>query len=337
VTDDILEKIREANLVGRGGAGFPAHVKWSAVQKAEAKKKYVICNVSERELGVFKDFHILQNHAEKVFEGILIAMEYVGSNECYFNFNADYYEKLKDSIDALTEKYGKEKSVHFHVFKEAPSYIGGEETALMNSIEGKRLQPRLKPPYPTEAGLFGKPTLIHNAETFYNVALVAHDAFENKRFYSISGEVRKEGVYHLPSDLTVLQVLDQTDNLPDFDYFVQAGGGASGVVLNSEQLADRTVGGTGSLIVYRLDANPRDVLLHWLEFYDAESCGKCAPCREGTYQLHKLVKENEEIPWEKMEPILDVLDQTSFCPLGRSLPIPVRSYYQNVLQHMKKV
>jgi len=331
LTPDITKKIEKAGLTGRGGAGFPVHLKWKAVKKAKADKKYVICNASEREPGVFKDFHILENHADKVLEGITLAMDYIGTKECFINLNAEYEKKLKDKTNPLVEKMKKDGYM-IRIFKEQPSYIGGEETALMEAIEGRRTQPRLKPPYPTEAGLYGMPTLIHNVETLYQIALIAEGKYEGKRFYSISGAVKNEGVFELPVEYTIEQVLTESNNIPGDDYFVQAGGGASGVVLNMDQVKTEKCEGTGSIIVYKADENPRKLFLNWLTFYDFESCGKCTPCREGTYQLKKMVEANKEIPWEKMEAILDTLEVTSFCPLGKSVPIPIKSYRDNVLK-----
>lgn len=328
---DITKKIEKAGLTGRGGAGFPVHLKWRAVKKAKADKKYVICNASEREPAVFKDFHILENHTDKAFEGMALAMDYIGTKECFINLNAEYEEKLRGKLNPIIEAK-KNDGYMIRVFKEHPSYIGGEETALMEAVEGRRTQPRLKPPYPTEVGLYGMPTLIHNVETLYDIALVNEGKYEGKRFHSISGSVKNEGVFELPCDLPIEKVLEETSNTPDFDYFVQAGGGASGVVLNMEQVKTEKCEGTGSIVVHKADEDPKKVLFGWLTFYDVESCGKCTPCREGTYQLKKMVEEEDEIPWEKMEPILDALEVTSFCPLGNSVSIPIKSYKKNILK-----
>ena len=258
-------------------------------------------------------------------------MDYIGTKECVINLNAEYEEKLKDKINPLIEAK-KNDGYKIRIFKEQPSYIGGEETALMEAVEGRRTQPRLKPPYPTEAGLYGMPTLVHNVETLYDIALVAGDKYEGKRFYSISGAVKNEGVFELPCDMPIEKVLEESGNVPDCDYFVQAGGGASGVVLNMEQVKTEKCEGTGSIVVHKADEDPKKVLLGWLTFYDVESCGKCTPCREGTYQLKKMVEAEDEIPWKKMEPILDALEVTSFCPLGKGVPVPIKSYRDNVLK-----
>ena len=330
-TPDITKKIEKAGLTGRGGAGYPVHLKWETVKKAKGSKKYVICNASEREPGVKKDFHILENHPETVFKGIKVAMDYIETKEAYFNFNEEYYKKLKGKMDQLI-KESKDEGYKIRIYKEKVSYIGGEETALLNAIEGLRVQPRLKPPYPTEEGLYGMPTLVHNVETLYDVALVAEGKYEGRRFYTISGKAKDPGVYFLSSDLTIEEILKETKNIPDFEFFVHARGGASGIVYNSDQIKKEQAGGTGAIIIHGIDEDPRKVILSWLEFFNEESCGKCTPCREGTYQLYKLVNESKKkIPWEKMEPIFDVLDVTSFCPLGKSVSIPIRSYKTNIL------
>lgn len=329
---DIIERLKAANIIGRGGAEFPAHQKWTAVLGAPGPLKYVICNVSEREPGVFKDYHILAHHPEKVIDGMMLAMRTVGAAEGVINLNIDYEKKFKRALDALLAK-AKNEGCPIRIFEEAPGYIGGEETALLNAMEGKRCEPRMKPPFPVLAGLYGKPTLIHNVETLFEIACVADGTYDGKRFYSISGVVPHIGVYHLPAALTIREVLEQTGNVPEEEYFVQAGGGAGGVVLNMAQIATEKAHGTGAIIVHLMSEDPRTVLLDWLNFFQKESCGKCTPCREGTYQLVRLLEEQKEIPWERMQPIFDVLEKTSFCALGRSVPVPVLSYWKNVLWH----
>ncbi len=325
----IIDKLEEAHIVGRGGAGFPAHLKWRFTKKATGKPKYVVCNASEGEPLVSKDFYILKNHPEKVFLGMKLAMDYLKTKEAYFNIQAPYYKKLKKSLDALVSEYEK-KGYHFRIFEEHPSYIGGEETALLNAIEGKRIQPRIKPPFPADAGLFGKPTLVHNVETLFDIALVHEGAFEHRQFISIVDLKKKEKILHLKEDLTVLEILQQTKTLPKTDFFVQVWGGASGLILNSKQIATTKMKGFGSVILYPADVNTRDLLLQWFEFYKDESCGKCTPCREGTYQLYKLVKSKKKIDWKEIFSILEPMEETSFCALGKSVAVPVRSYYKNI-------
>lgn len=329
--ENIITKIKNAGLVGRGGASFPTATKWEFVKKAKGNKKYVICNASEGELGIFKDIYILKNHLERVFKGLKIAMDFLETREAYFNLNLNYYHQIHEKFDILINEF-KKQGYAIKVYKEKPSYPGGEETALLNAIEGKRLEPRLKPPYPADRGLFGKPTLIHNVETLFNIADVADGKFENKRFYCISGIAKYFGVFQLPADWSVLKVLKETNNIPHFDYFVQIGGSASGLVLNKNQLGKQEMIGAGSIEIYRKSINPHDLLLRWFTFYDNQSCGKCTPCREGTFQLHELLKSHKRIPWKKIMAILEVLEETSFCALGKSVPIPVKSYLKNILK-----
>lgn len=331
----LIDKIEQAGLVGRGGAGFPTHLKWRMVKKAKGDTKYVICNASEGEIGLFKDVHILKTHPEKVFEGMALAMDYVGTKTGWINFNKEYYKQTRRKVDKLVSFY-KGEGYTIHIYKEDPAYPGGEETALLNNIEGKRLQPRMKPPYPSDVGLFGKPTLIHNVETLANVSDVHRGIFEDKRYVCISGMAKNKGVFHLPADYTIQKILKETGNVPKKDYFLQIGGSASGEVINKKQAEKKVMVGAGGLEIYDAEkTNPRDLLLKWFSFYNHQSCGKCTPCREGTYQLYRLVNDNKQVPWKKIMPILETLENTSFCALGKFVPVPVRSYLKNVLK--KKV
>ncbi len=327
---NLLTKIKKAKLVGRGGAGFLAALKWEFAKEAKGSPKYIICNASEGEMGVFKDLFILKEHAEDVIKGMVLAMDFLETKESYFNFNADYYKQLKSKLNPILKKYEKQ-GYQFHIYQEPPSYIGGEETALLNAIEGKRVEPRSKPPYPGKSGLFGRPTLIHNVETLYNIARVAENKFKPKRFYCISGKVKNEGVYHLADDLTIYQILEQTKNLPKFDFFAQVGGGASGIIYNEDQVKKEIMSGAGSVQIFPITTDTRKLLLTWFKFYADESCGKCTPCREGTYQLYEMVKNSKNIPWKKILDIVEVMEKTSFCALGRSIGRPIKSYIGNIL------
>ncbi len=327
----LLHKIKKAGLVGRGGAAFPTAAKWEFVAQAKGKQKYVICNASEGELGVFKDFFILQHYPEKVFKGLCLAMDYLKTKKAYLNLNQHYYDQLKNKINAFLRD-AKKKGYDIQIYKEHPSYIGGEETALLNGIEGKRVEPRLKPPYPAQKGLFSCPTLVHNVETLFDIAETAEGEYDGKRFYCISGPINAPGVFHLPSHWSIYQVLKATNNIPHFGYFVQIGGSASGRVFASYQLRQEKVTGAGSIEVYRSTVTPHEMLYKWFMFYAEQSCGKCTPCREGTFQLFKLIQENpKEIPWKKIRKILEVLEKTSFCALGASVPVAVKSYCENIL------
>jgi NADH:ubiquinone oxidoreductase subunit F (NADH-binding) len=329
----LLDKIKEAKLVGRGGAEFPTAVKWESTKKAKGSPKYVICNASEGEPGVYKDLYILQNFPEEVVKGMVLAMDFLKTDICYFNLNGNYYKKVIKKLNPLIKKYEK-KGYKFEIYKEDPSYIGGEESAILNAIEGKRTEPRIKPPFPVEVGLHGKPTLIHNVETLFNIAKVSEGKYKPFRFYTVCGKVKNPGVYFLQEHLTAEKLLEMTGNTPKFDYFGQIGGGASGMVVSMEQAKSSPVNGAGSLEIYPLNTDPHKMLLKWFKFYAEQSCGKCTPCREGSYQLYELVKNNDKnIPWEQINEIVDAMGKTSFCALGKSIMIPVHSYRMNVLNH----
>ena len=331
MTENIITKIKKAGIVGRGGAGFPTAAKWEMVKKAEGSPKYVICNASEGEIGVFKDFYILEHFTEKVLKGMTLAMNYLGTKHAYININADYHKRLKGKIVPALKKF-KAMGYDIAIYEEDPSYIGGEETTILNAIEGKRITPRLRPPFPVEVGLFGKPTLLNNVETFYDVAVVDEGKFEHKRFVCIGGKAKHSDVFHLPANMTLLEILKKTKNLPDFDFFVQVGGGASGMVLNSDQLKEHMITGAGSIEIYRADMKPHDLLRKWFDFYRKQSCGKCTPCREGSFHLDELINQSKTVPWEPIMELIETMEKTSFCALGRSIGLPVMSYRKNILK-----
>ncbi|MDP3052433.1 MAG: NADH-ubiquinone oxidoreductase-F iron-sulfur binding region domain-containing protein [bacterium] len=328
--NDIIAKIEKAGLVGRGGAEYPTAAKWQGVKKEAEEKKYVICNASEGELGLFKDLYILKHYPEQVVKGIILALDYLNVKDAFFNLNKKYYRQIKFKLMPIIKSYNQ-KGYNIQIFSEEPSYIGGEETALLDAIEGKRTEPRLKPPYPSSVGLFGKPTIINNVETLYNVACVNDGIFDNKRFCSLSGKIKNRGVYHLPADWSVEKILKETGNYPDFDFFVQIGGSASGPIYNKEQIKNQKMTGAGGLEVYDKKTEPQKIILRWLEFFQKESCGKCAPCRMGSFQLLNLVRSNKNIPWNELFEILEATKETSFCALGRAISEPIYSYYSNVL------
>ena len=331
VNNDLMAKIEKAGLVGRGGAEYPTAKKWQEVGQAPGEKKYVVCNASEGEIGLFKDIYILKNYPDLVVKAMVLALDHLGAKDAFFNINKKYFKMVGAKLMPIIKKYNR-KGYNLKIFVEEPSYIGGEETALLNAIQGKRTEPRLKPPYPSLAGLYGSPTLIHNVETLYNIACVANGAYEHKRFYCISKSGKKIGVYHLPDNWDIEKVLRETKNYPTYSFFVQVGGSASGIVFDGSQIKGKLASGAASLDVHSKKEDPKKILLRWLEFYQKESCGKCTPCRVGTFELYEMVKKSKAIPWKKMFEILETMDATSFCALGRSVSVPIRSYYLNVLK-----
>ena len=340
VKEDIIKKIEKAGLVGRGGASYPVAQKWQAVKDTLKSKKraYIVINGAEGEPGVKKDDYVLKNFSAEVIDGVYLADKFLGSKKVakiYFYLNNDYYRNYSEKIKKIlaTKKFSAlNKKVEFFIKPEKLHYISGEETAILNLIEGKRAMPRLKPPYPYESGLNGSPTLINNVETFYDVSLVSSGKHEEKRFYTISGFVKHRGVFCLPSHLSINEVLRVTDNYPNKSFFVQIGGEASGEVLNSSQL-DLPLGGTAALMVYDLKNTDKNKLLeYWLKFFYTQSCGQCTICREGTYRLLELISQ-KNYDKKLFNELLDVLEDSSFCALGSSVPIPVRSYFENILKN----
>ncbi|MFH1426519.1 MAG: NADH-ubiquinone oxidoreductase-F iron-sulfur binding region domain-containing protein [Candidatus Kerfeldbacteria bacterium] len=324
-TKTIIDKLNSVNLLGRGGAGFPAGKKWEITLSfsEKADKTYIVCNGSEGELGVFKDGYILENYPEELVNGVKVALETFPNSEAYIYLRKDYFKKFKKKLGKIIG------SAPITVFEEPGGYIAGEETALCNGIEGKRPEPRLKPPYPGEAGVFGKPTLINNLETFYYISKVSKDEYEDTRMYSISGAVKNEGVFELPNTISIEDILKQTGNWPEKDFFVQMGGGACGDILLADELK-QGVCGAAALIIYDMGSHdPWQVMQTWVDFFQRGNCDKCTPCREGLQRLRVMI-DNRKIEQEKFDAIMFALEQTSFCALGRSAVTPFKSYVTKI-------
>jgi NADH:ubiquinone oxidoreductase subunit F (NADH-binding) len=331
---DILKKIKEAGLVGRGGAAFPTHLKWQAVKNVNSDKKYLIVNGAEGEPGIHKDEYILINHLNEFCLGLKLAADYVSSSKIFFYLSSKYFNLYKKNIINNLNKVGLKGKFEIIKKTKESGYIGGEESTILNILEGKILEPRLKPPFPTEHGLWSAPTLIQNIETLYNVYLVDKNKFKNTRFYSINVGSKNKGVYSLADDLSIAEVLQQTNFYPKYKFFVQIGGDAAGEVLNDSQL-EKKVSGAGSITIYNLiEHNPERLVAYWLDFFVKNSCGQCTPCREGTYRLKEMLDEAKTIKKmllnDKLKEITDNLFLSSFCALGLSVPIALLSYLENV-------
>jgi len=322
---DIIAKLKEADLKGRGGAGFPVYMKWDLAEKAQGETKYVICNASEGEPNVFKDGYILENHINDLIEGMDVAMRTIGAQKGYIYINKDYYKKLKTRIE---NAIGNKNIV---LFKKTAGYIGGEETAICEVIEGRRAQPRKKPPFLTDSGLFGCPTLMNNVETFYYVSKIIKGEYKKTRFYSINGDVKKKGVFELPIDMPVEKILKETGNYPDFEFFVQVGGGASGEIFLPNEL-DKPAFGAGSITVFNKKKTDLWALMkNWAEFLHTQNCDKCTPCREGAFRIYEMVKK-KKLDEVLLDDLFFALRETSFCALGRGIPTPFKSLIEKVLK-----
>lgn len=332
---DLIDKIEAAQIEGRGGTAFPTARKWRSVMTAADPVRYVVCNGSEGEPGVKKDWVLLSEHTEQVCEGMRLACETIGAKKAWINCNHGYVPLLQEKFDEQIARLAKH-GIELIIFQEAEnSYISGESSTLMNAIEGKPLQPRNKKQHATEHGMWGKPTLIQNVETFWDVAAVATGTFDHTRLYTISGAVSHPGTYRFPRDWTVRKILEETKNHPEKLYLAHIGGSASGPVWNESQI-DQPATGTGSIEVYDHSLSARDLLHRWLGFFHEQSCGKCTPCREGTWQQLKMIeasKSDHDLPWEKLLEVSELQKHTSFCGLGKSIDTPLRSLYDNLVKH----
>ena len=322
---NIIAKLKTAGLRGRGGANFPTHLKWQMMADSKAKKKYIVANGSEGEPNVLKDGWILKNHPEILIEGLKIALETFKGSEAFIFLRRDYFKKYKNKLEKLIG------DLPITVFREHGGYLSGEETVLCEEIE-KNLppRPRIKPPFPGQAGINGLPTLINNIETFYYVAKIAQGKYKKTRLYSITGKAPHKGVFELPITWSIKKILQETKNTPEFDYFVQVGGGASGDILLSSETTQK-VTGSGAIVVYDKEQTDPWVLMRtWIDFFMNENCDKCTPCREGTYRILQMVRDRE-FDKKIIEDLFFVLENTSYCALGKSIPLPFRSAIKKLL------
>lgn len=322
---DIILKLKEKNLLGRGGAAFPVWMKWQIFKDTKADKKYIVCNASEGEPDIFKDGFILENYPQEVINGIKIALEMAGNASAFVYLNKNYYKKFGKKLKNIIG------DLPITLFEKTGGYIAGEETTVLSSLEGEIQEPRVRPPFPCEVGLWGYPTLVNNVETFYYVSQIAKDNYKNTRFYSLSGDIKNKGVYEVPLNLTIKQVLEKTKNLLNFEFFIQAGGGVSGEILLSSEL-DRNIEGSGGIIIFNRQKTDLFSLMNkWVDFLIKGNCDKCVPCREGVYRIKELLK-NKKIDKKILEDLFFVLKETSFCPLGRGVVLPFNSLISKLLK-----
>ncbi|MFW6282691.1 MAG: NADH-ubiquinone oxidoreductase-F iron-sulfur binding region domain-containing protein [Minisyncoccales bacterium] len=317
--NNIIKKLKKENLKGRSGSLFPTGKKWEIIKNRKEKHKYIICNGTEGEPGVFKDKYILENYPEEVLNGIKIAINTIKAKKAFIYLNETYYKEYKEVLNKLKKEYPIE------LFKTREKYLAGEETTACNLIEGgKRIEAREKPPYPTEKGLWNSPTLINNIETFYYVSKISKNQYNKTKFYCIAGKVNQKKVIELPLDATIKKVLEKTNNLPNFDFFVQVGGGAAGKIFLSSEL-DHKIKGLGSVIIY--DKQKMDLfafLKEKIDFFLKENCDRCTPCREGTHRIKKMI-EKKEIDNKILKDLFFVMENTSLCPFGETIPPLIKS------------
>ncbi|MBI4774763.1 MAG: NADH-quinone oxidoreductase subunit F [Deltaproteobacteria bacterium] len=352
---EVIEALKASGLRGRGGAGFPCGAKWELARNSREKEKFLICNADEGEVGAFKDRYVLQNDPFSVIEGMAIAAYAVGAQEAYIYLRAEYHfllEGLKRAVEQVKAK-GLLKSLDIKITEGAGAYVCGEESALMNSIEGRRGEARCRPPYPPTRGLFEKPTIINNVETLINVphiiakgpewyAKLGTEKSKGTKLFSVSGDVRQPGVYEmeLGCKLGDLLTLARAENVK----LVQVGGASGRIVPHSmldTRLSFETILGSGAITVFNESRDVIDIVSRTMGFFNKESCGKCTPCREGAEVMveifGRLVKgDGVHEDLEILEDLSHVMMDASMCGLGQTAPIPVldtlkyfRSEYEN--------
>ena len=357
----VLDSLNESGLKGKGGAGFPTGKKWEIVSNYNGKK-YVAVNGDEGEPGTFKDRSYLESDPHRFLEGALIASYFINAQKIYIYMRDEYPTVIKILLDEIN-KMEDEKIIpkdFFIVRRGAGAYICGEESAMIESIEGKRGLPRHRPPYVAEIGLFGCPTLTNNLETLFWVRDIIEKGAKwfaekgsngNKGFhsFSVSGRVKNPGVKVAPAGITIQQLIDEyCDGMADGHTFKgYLPGGASGGILpatmndipldyGSKELMDAGCFlGSAAVVVLSDHDNMKDVALNLLKFFEEESCGQCTPCRSGTEKTVKLMQEKN---WnkEKLKDLSEVMAQASICGLGQAATNPLNSvlkYFSNEITY----
>ncbi len=359
----VVDEIRTSGLRGRGGGGYPTGLKWDITRKIAADQKYVVCNADEGDPGAFMDRSVLESDPHRVLEGMAIAGYAVGANQGYIYVRAEYplaIERLKVAI-RQAERLGVlgnrilESGFSFRIDLRvgAGAFVCGEETALLRSIEGRRGRPRPRPPYPSESGLFGKPTVINNVETFANVApILRHGGAwfagigtpqsTGTKVFALAGKIRNTGLIEVPMGIPLRRIVFEIGGgTPEGTTFKAAQtGGPSGGCIPAEHLdlpvdyeslqAVGSIMGSGGLIVMDSSSSMVDVARYFMEFSKDESCGKCIPCRVGTVHLHGLLekltrREASAADLALLEELCLMVKETSLCGLGQAAPNPVLS------------
>ena len=353
---EVIEQVRASGLRGRGGAGYPTGLKWTTVAKSPSERKYVICNADEGDPGAFMDRTVLEGDPHRVLEGMAIGAYAVGATHGYIYVRGEYPMAIKRLQMAIRQAEalqlpGFSFSVELRIG--AGAYVCGEETALIASIEGKRGQPRPRPPYPAESGLWGAPTLLNNVETFASVpAVIARggswyagigtERSRGTKVFSIAGSVRRTGVVEVPMGISLRGIVDDIAGgpLPGRTIkAVQTGGPGGGCVpaslfdtrVDYESLTGLgSMMGSGGMVVLDDATCMVDLTRYFMRFCMDESCGKCIPCRAGTVQMHDLLVkitrgEATTADLILLEELGDMVRHASLCGLGQNAPNPLLS------------
>jgi NADH-quinone oxidoreductase subunit F len=363
--DAVVAELKKSGLRGRGGAGFPTGLKWSFMPKA-AGTKYLVCNSDEGEPGTFKDRDILRYNPHSVIEGMIIGAYAIGATAGYNYIHGEIWADYERFQEALDEAYaagllgrnilGSAFSFDLYAAHGFGAYICGEETALLESLEGKKGQPRFKPPFPASVGLYGKPTTINNTETFAAVPWIFRNGAEaflaigrpnngGTKIFSVSGDVNSPGNYEVPLGTPFARLLELAGGMRGGSIKAVIPGGSSMPVLTGEVMMDTDMDydsiakagsmlGSGAVIVM----NETRCMVRSLErlsyFYQAESCGQCTPCREGTGWLYRVIHRIEHgkgrpEDLDLLNSVADNIQGRTICALGDAAAMPVRAFIKN--------
>jgi len=373
--NELLAIIEQSGLKGRGGAGFPTGFKTQATSDSEAQcLKFVVCNADEGEPGTFKDREIMEQLPHLLIEGMLIAALAVGASKGYIYIRGEYYESiriLRNAIEQATEKgflgnkiHNTEFSFQIEMFIGAGSYLCGEELTLLESLEGKRGYPRIKPPFPAQKGLWQQPTLVNNVETLANLPEIIANGAENYRnlgtehspgtkLVCLSGDIKHPGTYEVEMGVTLHDIISGPGGgiKNDKQLIAVLIGGAAGTFAHPGQLTAKLgfqelrehqlTLGSGAIIVFSEESNLTKTLTSIFSFFKHESCGKCVPCRIGTTHIHDLWSDAVKKSFGEKIETLRTIEQisvdmavSSLCPLGQSPILPVRSFLNHCVPNL---
>lgn len=358
----VIQEITKSGLRGRGGAGFPTGLKWATVGKMPAGQKYVICNGDEGDPGAFMDRSVLESDPHRVLEGMAIAGYAVGANQGYIYVRAEYplaIHRLEIAIKQGkklgvlgSQIFGSPFDFRIDIRVGAGAFVCGEETALISSVEGGRGNPRPRPPYPAQSGLWGCPTLINNVETLGNIATIINkgadwfasigtEKSKGTKIFSLTGKIRNNGLIEVPMGISLREIVEEMGGgVPNGKVkAVQTGGPSGGCIpadaldtpVDYESLAKLgSMMGSGGMVVIDETTSMVEISQFYMEFCRDETCGKCIPCRAGTVQMYEalakiLNKQATQADLDQLELLCNMVKATSLCGLGQSAPNPVLS------------
>ncbi len=348
----VLAEVKASGLQGRGGAGFPCGVKWELARQASGDQKYLICNADEGEVGTFKDRYILKHGPFILIEGMAICAHTIGASKTYIYLRQEYRNLLVSLQTAIEQSRteGYLEGFDIQIQEGAGAYICGEESALMNSIEGHRGESRYRPPFPPISGLFSCPTIINNVETLAFLPLIIQkgadwysalgtDKSKGTKLFCVSGDVDRPGVYEMEMGCSLRELVEDLAGARDIGW-VQVGGSTGGIIPNSEldtKLAYETIIGSGAVIVFNQQRDIIDFVYRTIEFLNEESCGKCTPCREGTEVILEILDrllngEGVQSDIQNLMTVSKAMKLASLCGLGQTAAVPVL----DTLKHYKK-